>query len=67
MQLHPRTLIVQGAAAQIGLAVCRLAEEHDLTAIETLKCVLECAHQWTTMALRAERHPENPDHKADEA
>lgn len=67
MQLHPRTLKVQEAGAEIGLAVVKLAEKHDLTAIEVMKCLLQCAQSWNTMSLREERHPENPDHKADEA
>ena len=67
MKLHPRTLPVQGAEASIGLALIDMQREHDLTDVEMLRALLSCIQHISTHLLRAERHPGDPDRKADEA
>lgn len=67
MRLHPRTLPVQKAAANIRTELGELQDIHDLTNVEMLGILLEIAGHYTKYVLRAERHPDDPDRKADEA
>lgn len=67
MKLHPRTMPVERARAEIGLALIRMQEEHDLTNIEMLQAIGLVQSQILTYMLRAERHPGDPETKADEA
>lgn len=67
MRLHERTLPVQGARAKISLALIDLQVEHDLTDVEMAMALHDTLGRLLTHMLRAERHPEHPDHKADEA
>lgn len=66
MRLHPRTLPVQGAAAEIRLALIRLQDEHGLTDVEMLQAVGQWQAGKLKWMLRAERHPKDPDRGADE-
>jgi len=67
MKLHPRTLPVQRAANELELLLIRFQEEHELTDVEMLRALLETSQRITKYMLREERHPGEPDHKADEA
>lgn len=67
MRLHPRTQHVSGAEAAIRSALLDLQGEFDLTDVEMLRVLLGCAERTSRHLLRAERHPGNPEHKADEA
>lgn len=67
MRLHPRTLPVQQAGNAIRTELIRLQEQHDLTDVEMLRILLDHQHTITKYMLRAERHPEDPERKADEA
>lgn len=67
LRIHMRTLLVQGAEATIALNLIRLQDELTLTDVEMLRAVLHHAHQISTRLLRAERHPDDPSRKADEA
>lgn len=67
VKLHPRTLPVQGAAAEIRLALIRLQDEHGLTDIEMLQAVGAWQAGKLKHMLRAERHPDSPDRGGDEA
>lgn len=67
MKLHPRTLPVQGAEAEIRLALIRLQQERDLTDVEMLQAVGVWQASVLKYMLRAERHPEDPDRPADQA
>jgi hypothetical protein len=66
VKLHPRTLPVQRASADIRLTLIRLQGEHELTDIEMLRAVGEFQDTLLKTMLRAERHPDDPERKADE-
>jgi hypothetical protein len=65
--LHPRTLPVQGAGAAIRTELDRLQREHDLTDVEMHRILLHYMDGVAKGWLQAERHPDDPDRKADEA
>lgn len=67
MRLHPRTLPVQGAEADLRIALNDFQEQRDLTDIEMLRALQSHEERITRRLLRAERHPDDPDRKADEA
>lgn len=67
MKLHERTMPVARARAEICLALIRLQEEHDLTDIEMLQAIGEAQALILKYMLRAERHPNDPEAKGDEA
>lgn len=66
MKQHPRTRIVNTAAYEIGKAISHVADTMQLTELETIGILLEEAQRCKKYALRAERHPNDPDKKADE-
>ncbi|QKW15462.1 hypothetical protein [Verrucosispora sp. NA02020] len=57
---------VQRAGNAIRAELDRLQDEHDLTDIEMLRVLLEHQQNITKYMLRAERHPDDLDRKADE-
>ncbi len=67
MRLRPRTLPVQSASRKIRDALDQLQEQYDLTDVEMLRVLLEHQQSMSKYWLRAERHPDDPDRKADEA
>lgn len=67
MKLHARTMHVSRARNEIGLALIRLQQEHDLTDIEMLQAINEAQASILKYMLRAERHPTDPEAKGDEA
>ena len=66
MRLHPRTMPVQRAGNAIRAELDRLQQQHDLTDIEMLRILIEHQQAITKYMLREERHPGDPDRKADE-
>ncbi len=66
IQLHPRYFIVRKATADINAAIESAWFAHELTHTEVIRILLEIAQRFTVDPLRAERHPEDPDKKADE-
>ncbi|WP_341719844.1 hypothetical protein QQG74_09160 [Micromonospora sp. FIMYZ51] len=66
MRLHARTMPVQRASNAIRAELDRLQDEHDLTDIEMLRVLIEHQQNITKYMLRAERHPNDPERKADE-
>lgn len=66
LKLHPRTLHVQSAKNAIARKLDEMQIEYDLTEIELLQAITEHSARILKYMLRAERHPENPDIKADE-
>jgi hypothetical protein len=58
---------VQGAYADLRLILIRWQDEHDLTNTEAALGVAEQLQHIHRRLLRAERHPAEPDRKADEA
>lgn len=67
LRLHPRTMLVERAGSDLRTYVNRFWEERDLTAIELGIILTDLARNVLKHKLRAERHPRNPDKKADEA
>lgn len=67
MRLHKRTIIVQRARNELAEFLLNLEEKHELTIGEIL-CLLsnEAAH-FAVAQIREDRHPDDPDKKADEA
>lgn len=55
-RIHERTLIVQGAEAEIGSAVLKLAEAHGLTGAELLTVLNRIAATTLKYMIRHERH-----------
>lgn len=66
MRLHDRTLKCQGARIRISEALSKLQEEHELTDIEMLQALSQHQDTMLKYMLRAERHPDNPEKRADE-
>lgn len=67
MKLHPRYTIVRAASAELNGFVSQLVDKHDLTATELLQLLSEQIGNELKYMLRAERHPDDPDKKANEA
>jgi hypothetical protein len=67
LKLHSRTMLVQRASADIRTALLDLQEQHDLTDVEMLGVVGEWQAGKLKWMLRAERHPDEPGKRADEA
>lgn len=67
MKLHPRTLPVQSASSQIRMRLLDYEQDLDLTPAEMLAILAEAQQMYVTRLLRDERHPDDPDRKADEA
>ncbi|GGM27867.1 hypothetical protein GCM10011608_10870 [Micromonospora sonchi] len=65
MRLHARTMPVQRASNAIRAELGRLQDEYDLTDVEMLRVLIEHQQSITKYMLRAERHPDDPDRKAD--
>lgn len=51
----------------LGPLVDAFQEEHGLTDVELLRCLLAHQNTLARYMLRCERHPDDPDAKADEA
>ena len=66
MRLHPRYAITKQAALQIDKAISDAIAEHDITYAELLVILAEQQRKWATYLLRAERHPDDPEQKANE-
>lgn len=68
MTLHKRTLPCQKAANDLrGVLVDWLRKHPDLTWAEAVHCLAGMIASWTTYLIRDERHPNDPDKRADEA
>jgi hypothetical protein len=67
LRLHQRTMTVQRAEGAVHGYLLAAMEEYDLTWTETAVILTSLAQNALKYALREERHPGNPDKKADEA
>lgn len=67
MRLHPRTIKVQAARARLFALTLDFQDEHELTDTEMLALIIYLAERAQVRLLRAERHPDDPSKKADEA
>lgn len=66
LRLHSRTMPVEQAKAELGVTLARFQREHDLTDIEMLVALAAQQQQLLKYRLRQERHPDDPERKADE-
>ena len=66
MKLHSRYFPVRNAHNELASWLLDWMERHDLTWIEAIMCLTEIAHDWMRYPLRRERHPDEPEKKADE-
>lgn len=65
MKIHPRYDVVNRARGRIRTAITYAIREDELTHIELLGILNEVTATWLKFALRAERHPDDPDKSAD--
>jgi hypothetical protein len=67
LRIHPRTMMVQIAEAEFDVAVLQFLDSHDhLTDVELAGIMLRAVRYPLKQLLRAERHPDDPERKADE-
>lgn len=66
MRLHPRTMLVQQARVELGRMLLDLEERYGLTPAETVSALSEQLSRVARYAIRAERHPDDPDRGGDE-
>lgn len=66
MKLNRRTMAVSKARAEFRNYVLDFTVKHDLTMIEMAQILTEGLADFLKYMLRAERHPDDPDRKADE-
>lgn len=68
MKLHPRTMPCQKAEIDLhGLLIDWLERNPDLTWAEAVRCLASIIANWSKYPVREERHPGEPDKKADES
>lgn len=67
IRLHPRTRTVEKAEADLHTYLSHLIEDRHLTWTEAALILARLQTGVLKYALRAERHPDNPERKADEA
>ena len=66
LRLHPRTMTVQHASNELHGYLLQLMDTHDLTWAELAVILTERQQSALKYVLRAERHPDDPERKADE-
>jgi hypothetical protein len=67
LRIHPRTMMVQHAEAEFDVVVLSFLDSHShLTDIELAGIMSQAIRYPLKQLLRAERHPDDPDRKADE-
>jgi hypothetical protein len=66
LRLHPRTSPVQKAHGHLKRWLWEFQQEYGLTDIELLQGLADAELSVLKYMLRAERHPDDPEAKADE-
>jgi hypothetical protein len=66
MKLHSRHQLVERARIELMELIDEWIKKHRLTAVEAMRCITGETHELTRYMLRRERHPDDPDKKADE-
>ena len=66
VRLHSRTMPVAQATNELQKFVLDWSSAHKLTALETATALIETSKNWLKYVLREERHPNEPEKKADE-
>ena len=67
MKLHPRMVVVQQARHAFETFLLELETEHELTYGELFSMIGQAITNNAKYQIRAERHPDDPDKKGDEA
>ena len=67
IKLHPRMGMISTAEAKLKIVFFDELKKHNLTYIEAMQAAVGIQTSLLRYALRAERHPEDPEKKADEA
>ena len=67
MQLHERTMKVQGAGIELSGHVWDTIKKHDLTYGEITSLLSQEIIKVAKYQIRTERHPNNPSKRGDEA
>jgi hypothetical protein len=67
LHLHPRTMLNQSADAELHGLLAEWQARHGLTFAEVAVILAGRQQSVLKYVLRAERHPDHPDRKADEA
>ena len=67
MKLHPRTRVVDKARLEFDQFLLDLADKHELTYGELFSMLGQAIANNAKYQIRAERHPDDPDKKGDEA
>lgn len=67
MLLHERFKKVEKAKLELRKTFWEELEKHDLTYMEAVLCLSDILQSIVKYGLRSERHPDEPDKKADEA
>lgn len=67
MRLHPRYHPMRKAACEVGAAVLKAVEDHDLTYGELISILAQETAMAAKYLVRIERHPDDPEKKGDEA
>lgn len=67
MRLHPRLATVREAELEIEIAIGEIAKKHNLTYGEMFSILSTQMQREAKYMIRAERHPDDPAKKGDEA
>jgi len=67
VKLHPRTLVVERARHAFETFLLELETEHELTYGELFSLLANAVGNLAKYQIRAERHPDEPGKKGDEA
>ena len=67
MKIHPRTAVVQQARHAFETFLLDLEQKHELTYGELFSLLGNAIANLAKYQIRAERHPDHPDKKGDEA
>ena len=67
MKLHSRTRVVDKARLEFDQFLLDLADKHELTYGELFSMLGQAIANNAKYQIRAERHPDDPDKKGDEA
>lgn len=65
--IHQRSEIVTRAHTDLATAMVKIIEKRKLTHAEVTSILAQEILSWNKYAIRAERHPGDPDKKGDEA
>jgi hypothetical protein len=66
IKIHSRFKRIQTAKLELSEIMVDLQGRHELTDLETAKCLIEETQEWMKYMLRSERHPDDPPKKTDE-